>query len=206
MRDVGLLVLRLTVGSFLAGHGAQKLFGWFGGPGLRGADEQAEKLGMRPGQLWGPMNALGEFMGGVLSALGFLNPLGPISIAADMAVAIRRVHLHKPIWSMQGGAEFPLTNLAAALALAFGGPGRYSLDRLLGVRLPRWLVGLATVSMIGVSVGAAFRPEVAEPVMQEMNQLLHPSTPAPEGRGEPHRPETTEASPPPSEETTSNSG
>lgn len=192
MRDVGLLALRLTVGSFLTAHGAQKLFGWFDGPGLRGADEQAAQLGMKPGQVWGAANALGEFAGGVLTGLGFLSPLGPLSIVADMAVAIRRVHLHKPIWTMQGGAEFPLTNLAAALALALGGPGRYSLDGLFGVRLPRWMLGLATLSIMAVSGAAAFQPQVAEPVVQELDELFHSSMPASEVELEPGRPETRE--------------
>ena len=172
MQDLGKLVLRLTVGTLMAGHGAQKLFGWFGGPGLKGTHGMMESLGMRPGRVWGTMAALTEFNGGVLTALGFLNPLGPLNIGASMTVAIRRVHWNKPIWNMQGGAEFPLTNLAVALSLTLMGPGRYSLDRLFGIRLPRWFAALAWIGTIGTTVAALQRPEIAETVLEKATSVL----------------------------------
>lgn len=177
MKDFGLLLLRLTVGGLLTGHGAQKVFGWFGGPGLKGVQHRSEELGMRPGEVWGTVNAFGEFGGGVLTLLGFLEPLGPLAIAADMAVAIRRVHLGKPIWASAGGAELPLIDLSAALALAFLGPGRYSLDRLLGFRLPRWIVGLLTLSAVAVAAAASFRPEIAEKALRKAREILSPGQP-----------------------------
>lgn len=162
MKNFGLLILRLTVGTMMAGHGAQKVFGAFEGPGLQGTKGFMENLGVRPGQVWGPVAAVGEFSGGVLTALGFLHPIGPQNIAATMIVATKRVHWKLPLWASAGGAELPLTNLAAALALMFAGPGRFSLDHLFGFRLPRWLVALSYLNVIGVTAAAIFRPEVVQ--------------------------------------------
>jgi putative oxidoreductase len=148
MKSLGLLILRLVVGTLLAGHGAQKLFGWFSGPGLKGTHGLMEILGPRPGKIWGTIAAVGELSGGALTALGLFQPIGPQNIAAAMSVAIRRVHWKLPIWASAGGAELPLTNLAVAWALILVGPGRYSLDRLLGIRLPRWFVALTWVNHV----------------------------------------------------------
>lgn len=172
MRDLGQLILRLTVGTLLAGHGSQKLFGWFGGPGLKGTHGFMEMLGMRPGAVWGTMASLGETTGGTLTALGLLHPMGPLNIAGAMSVAIRRAHWNKPIWASQGGAELPLTNLAAALAIALAGPGRYSLDRMFGIRVPRWMAVLMWLSTIGATVTALSRPELAETVMNKVSQVV----------------------------------
>jgi putative oxidoreductase len=178
MRNLGLLILRLTVGTFMAGHGTQKLFGWFSGPGLKGTHGFMESLGMKPGHVWGTMAALTETSGGLLTMLGFLNPLGPMNITAAMAVAIRRVHWNKPIWNMQGGAEFPLTNMAAALTLALTGPGRYSVDNAQGIRLPRWLAALAWIGTLSTIYTALQRPEVAERVVNKVSQTM-PGSSAP---------------------------
>src|SRR6266545_3668574 len=123
LSDWGLLVLRLVVGGLLMGHGSQKLFGWFGGQGLTGVGGWMESMGLRPGKLWATIAGLGEFGGGLSLLLGFLNPLGSIAILSVMVMAWAKVHWGKPIWSDKGGAELPLTNMAAALAVAFAGPG-----------------------------------------------------------------------------------
>ena len=149
MKDLGLLVLRLTVGGLLAGHGAQKLFGWFRGPGLQGAGGWMESLGLRPGTRWAAMAGLGEFGGGSLTALGLLHPVGPISMVGPMIVAWGKVHKDKPIWVTEGGAELPLTNIAVAVGLALAGPGNYSVDRLLGLRPGPWATALAAAAVAG---------------------------------------------------------
>jgi len=171
--DLGLLLLRGTVGGLLMGHGAQKLFGAWGGPGLAGASGWMESMGFRPGQPWALMAGLGEFGGGLLTALGFLNPAGSMGIAGSMAMAAAKVHSGKPIWVTQGGAEFTLTNLAAATAVALAGPGRYSLDYALGIKLPRWVgpVGaLATAAVVGYGLYSSSQPQ-PQPAAQAQTQL-----------------------------------
>jgi putative oxidoreductase len=143
--------MRLTVGGLLAGHGAQKLFGAFEGHGLEGTGGFLESMGLRPGKQWAMAAGWGEFGGGVLTALGLLSPLGPIALLGPMTVAIGKVHWNKPIWAASGGAELPLINLAAGLALLFAGPGRLSLDSLFGIRLPR-IVSAAAIVATGAGV------------------------------------------------------
>src|SRR5690348_12071485 len=140
MQDLGLLVLRLTVGGLLAGHGSQKLFGWFSGPGLKGTAGWLESMGLTPGTSWATAASASEFGGGALTTLGFLHPLGPLGTMGAMIMATAKAHWGKPIWVSQGGAELPVVNMASALALTLTGPGRFSLDRLFGIRLPRVLV------------------------------------------------------------------
>lgn len=148
MSNLAALILRAVLGGLLAGHGAQKLFGSFGGPGIEGTSGFMEMLGLRPGKPWAVLAGLSEFGGGVLTLLGFLNPLGPIGVIGSMAMATTKAHWGKPIWVTEGGAELPVTNIAAATALIVGGPGKYSLDRALGLRLPRWLAPLGLVGVI----------------------------------------------------------
>jgi putative oxidoreductase len=141
-------IVRLAQGSLMAGHGAQKLFGSFGGPGLEGTSGFMEMLGMRPGRPWAYLAGLSEFGGGVLTALGLLNPLGPLGIIGSMSMATRKAHWGKPIWVTEGGAELPLLNIAVATALMIREPDRFSLDRILGIRLPGWVGPLGLVGII----------------------------------------------------------
>jgi putative oxidoreductase len=149
--DLALLALRLTSGGLLAGHGAQKLLGWFGGHGLKGTAGWLESLGLRPGKPWALAPGRSEMSGGLMTALGLLNPLGPVNTIGAMSMATAKGHWGKPIWVTAGGAELPLTNVAIATALAIIGPGKYSLDRALGVKLPRWLLvpGVAAALALG---------------------------------------------------------
>jgi putative oxidoreductase len=166
MRDLGILILRLTMGGFLAGHGAQKLFGLFEGHGPEGTGQFFEgALGLRPGKQWAVMAGLGETGGGLLTALGFLHPVGPITSLAPMVVAWGRAHWGKPIWVTSGGAELPATNIAIALALALMGPGRFSLDRLFGIRTHPALAMLASACVAAGSLMALSqpRPEPQQP-------------------------------------------
>ena len=142
------LIVRVVQGSLMAGHGAQKLFGSFGGPGLEGTSGFMEMLGMRPGRPWAYLAGLSEFGGGVLTALGLLNPLGPLGVIASMSMATRKAHRGKPIWVTEGGAELPVLNIAVSTALMIREPDRYSLDRVLGLRLPAWVGPLGLVGII----------------------------------------------------------
>lgn len=162
MSDWALLLLRLVTGGLVAGHGAQKLFGAFGGHGLDGTAGWLESLGLKPGRAWAGMAGGGEFGGGVLTLLGLGGPLGSIMTISAMAMATAKTHWGKPIWATEGGAELPLTNIAAAAALALTGPGAYSLDHLFGIRVPRWLATLATLgAAIVLTVGVQSQPEPA---------------------------------------------
>jgi putative oxidoreductase len=149
------LILRLALGGLLAGHGAQKLFGSFGGPGLEGTAGFMESLGLKPGSRWATLAGLSEFGGGTLTALGLGGPLGPLGIIAAMTMAATKVHADKPIWATEGGAELPVTNIAAATALMMDGPGKVSLDEALGIRVPGWIapLGLAAIALTVARVG-----------------------------------------------------
>jgi putative oxidoreductase len=128
-------------------------------PGLRARAVSWRLLGLRPGRPWAYLAGLTEFGGGVLTVLGFLNPLGPLGIIGSMAMATTKAHWGKPIWVTEGGAELPVTNIAAATALILNGPGRYSLDRALGIRLPAWFAPLGLVVVILTVIYTGVRGE-----------------------------------------------
>jgi len=129
--DLGLLALRLVLGLVFLGHGAQKAFGAFGGPGLAGASGFMASLGLQPARFWAAVAAFGELLAGALVLVGLFMPVGAALIVATMAVAIAKVHGPKGFFSQNGGYEYNLVLLVAALALAATGPGAYSLDHLL---------------------------------------------------------------------------
>jgi putative oxidoreductase len=152
MYDLGLLILRVVLGLVFVGHGSQKLFGWFGGSGLKGTSGWIGMMGFRPAWFWGLMAALAEFGGGTLLLLGLFSPLGSLGIIAAMLVAIIKVHWSKGFWNTKGGIEFPLVNLTAALVLGLTGPGAYAVDSVMSAKLPEpvsLIVGLAVV-ILGV--------------------------------------------------------
>src|SRR4051794_12888368 len=105
---IGLLVLRLVVGGVVAAHGAQKLFGWWGGPGFAGTVKMTgAHLRLRPATGWAVMAVLSEFGGGVLLALGLLSPLGALGIIAAMLMAALIAHWPR-FWATKQGMEYPL--------------------------------------------------------------------------------------------------
>ena len=155
----GLLVLRLVVGLTMAGHGAQKVFGWWGGPGIKAWTEGVARMRIRPAVPFAWLAALAELGGGLLLAFGFLSPLGSLAIIGTMLVAIATVHWPNGFWNTKRGYEFNLTLIAAVLALGLAGPGTYSVDQAVGFHLPEpitLLVGLVAV-VIGVAGMLAFR-------------------------------------------------
>src|SRR5687768_18450234 len=96
--DLGLLILRVLIGLVFIGHGGQKLFGWWGGPGLKGFTGWMAAMGLKPASIWGLLGALSEFGGGVLLALGLLSPLGSLGIMGAMLMAIGLAHWTKGFW------------------------------------------------------------------------------------------------------------
>jgi putative oxidoreductase len=97
---------------------------------------------------WAVLAGLSRFGGGVLTLLGLLDPLGPLGVMGSMAVASATAHRDKPIWVTAGGAELPVTNIAAATAVILNGPDKCSLDRALGTRLPGWITPLGLIVII----------------------------------------------------------
>jgi len=129
----GLLILRLAVGLTLAAHGAQKVFGWFGGYGLAGTGQFFEQLGFRPGRVQAALAGTAELVGGLFLAAGFLTPAAAAAVVAVMLVAAVSVHIEKGFFAHNGGYEYTLVLAGAAVALAFTGPGAFSLDQALGI-------------------------------------------------------------------------
>jgi putative oxidoreductase len=130
--NLGLLIGRIVVGLTMSAHGAQKLFGWFGGYGLNGTGAFFEQIGFRPGRLFATAAALGEIVSGLLIALGFGGPFGPALMLSIMLVAAVSVHWGHGIFATSNGIELPLLYGAGAVSLALTGPGRYSIDGWLG--------------------------------------------------------------------------
>ena len=140
--SLGLLILRVIGGLTLAAHGAQKLFGWFEGPGLTKLSQGFEKQGFKPVWIWVSLVILGELGGGLSVAFGFLTPLGAAGMFAAMFMAIFKSHWKNGFWNSKRGLEFPLQLLAIGVAIGLIGPGNYSLDALFGIALPGTLTFL----------------------------------------------------------------
>ena len=145
----GLLLLRIVAGGTIFAHGAQKLFGWFGGNGMRGTAGFFEKLGFRPPVLLAVLAGLGE-ASGVPFALGLVTPLAALGITIVMLNAIAVVHWSKGFFNGNGGIEFPLLIATVAIAVAATGPGRFSVDHAIGwddnISGVWWGVGVAVVA------------------------------------------------------------
>jgi putative oxidoreductase len=139
--DLGLLLVRSVVGLLMAGHGAQKLFGWFGGYGIDGTGAFFESIGFRPGRLFAAIASLVELAGGALVTLGFLGPVGPAALLSVMIVAAVSVHWPHGVFAGSNGIEVPLLYAVTGAGLALSGYGGYSLDALLGLT-PVWTPGL----------------------------------------------------------------
>jgi len=151
--ELGLLLLRVTVGATLAAHGAQKLFGWFGGGGLEATGRGLESLGFVPGRRHALAAGVVETGGGLLLALGLVTPLAASIVLSVMVVAALSVHVRQGFFITSGGFEYNLVLGVAGLALAFTGPGALSADALLGLPLSGAAWGTAAL-VVGVA-GAA---------------------------------------------------
>jgi putative oxidoreductase len=130
--DTGLLIARLVFGSVMAAHGAQKLFGWFGGHGIAGTGNFFDSLGFRPGRLLAVAAGLGEVSSGLLVASGLFGPIGPAVMLSVMIVA-SSLHWSNGLFAMKNGIELPLLYSTGAVALALTGYGAFSLDALFGI-------------------------------------------------------------------------
>jgi putative oxidoreductase len=161
VRHFGLLLARVVFGTYLAVHGAQKLFGAFKGPGLEKASAGFEHLGLRPGKVFAAAAGASELAGGVLTATGIAAPLGPVILAGTMGVASGAHRAQGPL-AQDGGFELPLTNMALAIALMSAGTGALRL----GPHLSKKWTGVVFLGGAALAAGA-------------IAHMLHNSPPTP---------------------------
>lgn len=158
--DLGILILRVLFGAVIAAHGSQKLFGAFGGYGLKGTGAFFETLGFKPGAFFAAMAGCSELVGGLLLVLGLLTPAGAALVLATMIVAMGSVHLKNGFFAASNGIELPFLFAAAALSLVFTGGGGYSLDAMLGVELPAQpysIGGIVALAVMGAGLNLGLR-------------------------------------------------
>jgi putative oxidoreductase len=158
--DTAILFVRLAFGLAIAAHGAQKLFGWFGGHGIRGTGGFFEAIGFRPGVPFAIAAGLSELGGGVLIAAGLLTPVGGAAVMSAMLVAMISVHVKNGFFAMSNGIELPFLYAVAAGAVAWTGAGAFSLDHLLGLDLwfPSYAAsGLLVLATVGAGLTLSTR-------------------------------------------------
>jgi putative oxidoreductase len=160
--DLALALVRTVVGLVIAAHGAQKVLGAWGGPGLEAWTQGMTRMGMRPPAFWAWVSAFAELAGGVAFAFGFLLPVVAAALTVQMGVAIARAHWGKGFWNSKGGIEFPFTLGTIAAINGVADPGVDSLDRALG--LPTMGAGVyAAVLIVGVLAYLVGSRALAEP-------------------------------------------
>ncbi|MEU8589205.1 DoxX family membrane protein [Streptomyces sp. NPDC048664] len=150
-RDGGLLLIRLAFGLLMAGHGAQKLFGLFGGAGLTATAKGFESLGYRPGKAFATVGGLAELLGGLGLALGLLTPLAAAAIIGVMINAMVDVTAAHGLWETDGGVEYNVCIAVVALALAATGPGRVAVDRIFPWRDGGWAAAALALGLGGAA-------------------------------------------------------
>jgi putative oxidoreductase len=157
--QIGRFLARVVIGALFIGHGTQKLFGSFGGPGLEGTSGMMESLDMRPARRNAYAAGAAETGGGALLLAGLATPLASAALIGTMITAIRKVHLPNGPWAANGGYEYNVALVAALAALAEDGPGDLSLDALLGAERKgaAWglfaLLGGALASTLAIELG-----------------------------------------------------
>jgi putative oxidoreductase len=169
--------MRGVIGALFMGHGTQKLFGWFGGPGLQGVSGMMDSLELRPPRRHAIAAGLSETVGGALVALGALTPFATSALTSIMVTAIRKVHAEKGPWNTEGGWEYNAVLIAALTALAENGPGKPSID---GDRFHGRFWALASLGTgIAGSYLATSPPVNEEPVPERTGRFTRASEPVP---------------------------
>lgn len=162
----GILFLRVIVGLVLAAHGTQKLFGWWGGHGIRGTGGFFAGLRFRMPMQMAVLAGMGE-TSGVLFALGLVTPFAALLMASTMVVAVGSVHIKNGLFVGNGGYEYNLVLATVAVAVAATGPGRFSLDRAFGwddnLSGLWWGVGVMAASLLGGALVLALRTPAPPP-------------------------------------------
>ena len=158
--DTGILIIRALFGLAIAGHGAQKLFGWFGGYGIKGTGGFFESLGFRPGAVFATAAGLSEMGGGLLITVGLLTPFGAAAVLSAMLVAMISVHLKNGFFAAGNGIEMPFLYATAAFGIALTGGGAISLDGLLGLNFlaePYVVTALLVLAVGGAAATLSMR-------------------------------------------------
>jgi len=164
---LGKLMLRATLGGYFFGHGMQKLAGWWGGAGPEGTGQFFEQVGLKPGRESALIAGAAEAGGGSLLALGLFTPAAVSVLTGVMTNAIRHVHWKNGVWNSDGGIELPTLILGVLATLADSGPGRFSLDEALGIRLRGPLV--TAVAMGAGAAGAVYLAERGEGLFAKLD-------------------------------------
>ena len=151
--SVARLGARALIGGLFIGHGTQKLFGWFDGPGRAGTEAMMEAIDMRPAKVHAALAGVTETVGGGLLAAGLATPLASAALTGVMTTAIKKVHLPNGPWASNGGWEYNAVLIGALTALAETGPGKLSVDHLLGIERSgtRW-----ALAALGTGVATSF--------------------------------------------------
>jgi putative oxidoreductase len=154
---IGRLAARTVIGGLFIGHGTQKLFGWFGGPGLEGTEQMMGALEMRPTRANALAAGVSETAGGALLLAGAATPFAASSLIGTMLTAIRKVHKPQGVWAAQGGWEYNAVLIAALVALIDAGPGEFSVDAALGRDEwgPGWALGGLALGAVASSAAVA---------------------------------------------------
>jgi putative oxidoreductase len=171
--NLGRLIARVAIGGLVAGHGTQKLFGWFGGPGVSGASQMMGKLELHPPKRNAVAAGAAETTAGVLLALGALTPLAGALVTSTMVTAIRKVHGPNGPWIQQSGYEYNLVLIAVMAALVESGPGSPSVDRALGIEAKgsRWALAAIAAGAAGSTLAIeAGRRAAADQAAAQPNQ------------------------------------
>ncbi len=166
--DIGILLVRLAIGLTFAAHGAQKVLGWWGGPGFVGWTGVIVKMGLRPAPLWAAISGGVELFAGLLLALGLLTPIASALLVAQSIYIIVRAHLPRGFWNRAGGIEFPLQLLAGSLLVVASGPGTLAVDSALSIEFaPLWRAGFLAAAVTGALIAMVVaRPQPQPPASQ----------------------------------------
>jgi putative oxidoreductase len=179
---LGRLIFRVFIGGLFMGHGAQKLLGWFGGPGLDGASGFMESLGLRPGRRNAIAASGTETVCGAMLVAGALTPLAAAGLIGTMLTAVRTVHFSNGFWNSDGGYEFNLAIIAGLLALVDGGPGEPSVDAALGIHDTGsgWALAALAAGAAGSAATIQFGGSTPQPGPEAAQQAAEvTSAPAP---------------------------
>jgi putative oxidoreductase len=158
--DFSLLIVQLGVGLTFAAHGAQKIFGWWGGPGLDGWEGAMEHMGFRPARLFAITSGLIELVAGLLLAVGLLTPFVAAALVAQAVVIIGHVHWSNGFFTARSGFEFPLLLGLGAAAIGLAGGGAIAADALIGFAVEPSVRVLAILAGIGAGLAGLAVPRL----------------------------------------------